>query len=142
LPPRSGAGRAGRTLPPRHQGPCGPADLKTRCHRLQRAPTALAQIGSNATGFASGGHRDGHTELIPLVEDERQSGDCRAGAVTHAQGRIEPGRGPRGDDLGFNREERTVTRAVDRLLDHVIGARQQRLRDGQAEGLGGLEIDE
>src|SRR6516165_1772945 len=29
-----------------------------------------------------------------------------------------------------------------RLLDHLIGGRQQRFRDGEAEGLGGFEIDD
>jgi hypothetical protein len=28
-----------------------------------------------------------------------------------------------------------------RLLDHLIGRRQQRFRDGEAEGLGGLDVD-
>jgi hypothetical protein len=27
-------------------------------------------------------------------------------------------------------------------LDHLIGCRQQRLRDGEAEGLGGLEVED
>ena len=28
-----------------------------------------------------------------------------------------------------------------RLLDHLIGSGQQRFRDGEAEGFGGLEVD-
>ena len=31
---------------------------------------------------------------------------------------------------------------TDRLLDHLIGGRQQRFRDGEAEGLGGFEVDD
>ena len=62
----------------------------------QTAPTPLAQIGPIEAAFAGGGQTDGHTKPISLVEE-------RASRVTAAR------------DVD--------TRAVGRLLDHVIGPR-------------------
>ena len=50
------------------------------------------------------------------------------------------GRAPPAADGGVMR--RWKQRLADaRLLNHLIGGRQQRFRDGEAEGLGGLEVD-
>ena len=52
-------------------------------------------------------------------------------------------RGPAGQDAGEGaREEERRRPGWRALLDHLVGAHQECFRDGQADGLGGLEVDD